>query len=193
MSALFEIAQAAGIRFKLVGDKVRMTADREPPAELLDKLRAERAQILAELRARDAALIGRCRSACQGLAIWPAELLAALPEVDKAAQLDGLEGVETLRAYAKSLAGRLRTGTLPERLYEAYAQLSKELAMQPGRRFSCEALEEDGDPVLLAVAVRGAGFATLRLPRERYDEAKVLEIVHRWNVPDHVSRNSRSR
>jgi len=127
----------------------------------------------------DAERLTRCKEACLGLALWPQELLAAMTDDDKAAQLDGSEGPETLRAFAESLAARLRIGKLPKGLHEAYARLRRELAVNPGLRFASEVLDPDADPVLLAVAVRGAGFATLRIARGRYDAGQLLEIIDR--------------
>lgn len=62
----------------------------------------------------------------------------------------------------------------------AYARLRAELAGHPEIRFAIESLPDDGGPYrLLAVAVRNAGFACLRIPRERHDEGELLELVHR--------------
>ena len=127
----------------------------------------------------DAELLDRCRTACRGLALWPQELLTAMTDGDRAAQLSGGEGPETLRAFAESLAARLRTGKLPKGLHEAYARLRAELDANPGLKFASEVLDPDADPVLLAVAVRGAGFATLRITKDRYDEGQLLEIIDR--------------
>lgn len=132
----------------------------------------------------DVELRARCRDACKGLSLWPQELLAAMSDEDREAQRDGSEGIETLRAFAESLASRLRTGKLPDHLHEAYARLRLQLAEHPTSSFASEVLTPDDDPVLMAVAVRGAGFATLRMPRERYDGFKLLELVHRWNTKE---------
>lgn len=180
MSALAEVA-AAGGRVWVDGNKLRYHLPKEH-AELVDKLRAEKAAILAELCARDKALLDRCRTACKGLSLWPAELAAAMTEADKGAQLDGSEGIETLRAFAESLASRLRTGTLPEGLSEAYARLRRELAAHPGLKFASEVLDPDSDPVLIACAIRGRGFVTLRIERSRYDGFKLIEIIHRASM-----------
>lgn len=131
----------------------------------------------------DTELLERCRTACRGLSLWPAELMAAMTDDDKAAQLSGEEGPEALRAFAESLAARLRTGKLPENLHEAYARLRAELAANPSLRFTSEVLTPDADPILLAVAVRGAGFATLRIAKDRYDEGQLLEIIDRVGRP----------
>ena len=175
MSALAEV-HAAGGRVWAEGDKLkyRLPKDR---ADLLDILRAHKAEVLAEIRNADTALLARCKTACRNLSLWPEELLAALTEDDKQAQLDGSEGPEVLRAFAESLAARLRTGTLPDNLHQAYERLRIELARNPGISFASEVLTPDADPVLLAVAVRGAGFATLRIARDRYDEGQLLEII----------------
>lgn len=175
----------SGVRLEPRGDRLHVSP---PPgmdtAELRQRLAEHKAEILAELRARDTALLERCKEACKGLTIWPAELLAALDESDKAAQLSGEEGPETLRCFAQSLAERLRTGRLPENLHAAYERLRADLAAHPGRRFASEVLTPDDDPILLACAVRGAGFATLRIAREKYDEGQLLTMVHRFNTKE---------
>lgn len=182
MSALAEVA-AAGGRVWIEGKKLRYRLPKDR-LDLLEILKAGKAEILAELSARDKALLELCRTACKGLALWPQELVAALDDDDKAAQLDGSEGPEVLRTFAASLAARLRTGTLPKGLDEAYTRLRADLSANPGRRFASEVLDPDADPVLMAVAVRGAGFAALRIARDKYDAGKLIEIVHRFNTPE---------
>jgi len=41
--------------------------------------------------------------------------------------------------------------------------------------------DEGGDHILMAVGVKGAGFAVLRMPRKKFDGFELLELVHRWN------------
>jgi len=181
MSALAEVA-AAGGRVWAEGDKLkyRLPKDR---ADLLAELRERKAEILAELRGKDAALLARCKTACKGLSLWPEELMAHLDDGDKTAILSGDPAeLGALRCMAEGLSERLRTGTLPPHLHGAYKRLEQQLAEHPSQRFACEVLTPDADPVLVAVCVRGAGFATLRITRERYDEGKLLEMVHRWNT-----------
>lgn len=170
----------SGVRIEAHGDKLRV---KPPPgmdkAALRERLLDQKAALILELRRRNAEVLNRCRTACRNLSLWPAELLAAMTEEDKAAQISGEEGPEVLRAFAESLAARLRTGTLPDNLHQAYERLRIELARNPSIRFASEVLTPDADPVLLAVAVRGAGFATLRIARDRYDEGQLLEIIDR--------------
>lgn len=72
---------------------------------------------------------------------------------------------------------------LASQIEAAYRRLRHELAGASERRFASETLDVDSDPVLVAICVRGAGCALLRIPRSRYDERQVLEIIHRASKP----------
>lgn len=71
MSALAEVA-AAGGRVWVEGKKLRYRLPKDR-TDLLEILKAEKAEILAELSARDKALLELCRTACRGLSLWPQE------------------------------------------------------------------------------------------------------------------------
>jgi hypothetical protein len=61
--ALLDRLRAYGIRIRLVEpDRVRLEADREPPAELLTEARARKPEILEHLRR-----LARCGTACPDL------------------------------------------------------------------------------------------------------------------------------
>jgi len=171
----------SGIKLTPRGDKLHVEAPRGTLTPELRKTLAERkAEILAQLKTQDSALLDRCKGACKGLSLWPTELLAALSDDDKAAVLSGDPAeLKALRCFAESLAARLRTNTLPPNLNEVYEHLRGELARNPGIRFASAVLTPDTDPVLIAVAVKGAGFATYRVARERYNEGQLLEIIDR--------------
>lgn len=71
---------------------------------------------------------------------------------------------------------------LPAGAAAAYKRLKQQLAEHPTTRFACETLPDKGDNyVLLAVGVKGAGFAVLRIRKERFDGFELLKMVHRWN------------
>lgn len=71
----------------------------------------------------------------------------------------------------------------PERraVMDAYHELARTLAEHPECKRAVRTVEEpeDAPTVLLAVAVRGAGYCTLRIPRKRYDGFKVIELLDR--------------
>lgn len=71
---------------------------------------------------------------------------------------------------------------LAAQIEDAYRRLKIALVEAPRRRFACEVLDAEADPVLVAVSVRGAGCAVVRMPRTKYDEAQLLEIMHRLNT-----------
>ncbi|GEM_PF-4172244 len=134
----------------------------------------------ATVQPTDARLLERCKTACRGLSLWPQELAAALDEGDREAILSGDPAeLAALRTFAEGLAARLRTGKLPPGIPEAYDRLRAELKRRPEIRTAVEVLTPDSDPVLLAVAIRGIGCATLRIARERYDAGKLIEIIDR--------------
>ncbi|HEX6013993.1 MAG TPA: hypothetical protein VFY87_19790 [Geminicoccaceae bacterium] len=62
---LLREAQAAGLRLRVEDGQVRVAADRAPPTELLEGLRAHKSEILELLRGE------RCRGCGERLA-WPA-------------------------------------------------------------------------------------------------------------------------
>lgn len=72
---------------------------------------------------------------------------------------------------------------LAARIEDAYKRLGHELATHPTIRTAVETLTTDTDPVLLAMAVRNAGYAVIRIPQARYTPASMLQIIHRWNEP----------
>lgn len=79
--------------------------------------------------------------------------------------------------------GGTRVLTKAERhaIVDAYHKLARTLAAHPSCPRAIRTVESGHEtgPVLLAVAVRGAGFCTVRVPRERYDGVRVLEILDR--------------
>lgn len=174
MGKLLESLQA---ETRPVATPATPATQRRPDAQTGPK--GSRVARVAEANNSEHALLARCREACRGLPLWPAELLSALTEDDKAAHLSNDEGPEVLRAFAESLACRLRTRTLPKGLHEVYERLRAELAANPGLKFASETLDPDSDPVLIAIAVRGAGFATLRIAPEKYDAGRLIQIVQR--------------
>ncbi len=122
---LLASAQAAGVHLSLDGNKVKVEADHEPPAELIESLWAHKGELLAALKAQQ---------------------------------------------------------PLPPGVADAYTRLGHALAGTPGLKFACETLpDEGGDHILMAVAVRGAGYAVLRMPRAKFDGFKLIEMVERWN------------
>ncbi len=127
-------------------------------------------------------LRARCKIACEGLPIEPAELYAAMSEADRGAQLSGEEGPEVF-AFAESLAERKahEAEPLAPAIQAAYAHLKRELAAHPDIKRAVEVVDADADPVLLAVGVRGAGFVCMKTPREQYDGFRLLTLVYRWN------------
>lgn len=52
VDALLDEAASAGVRFALSGDRVRMWAPRQPPAALLERLRAAKPAVVDALKAR---------------------------------------------------------------------------------------------------------------------------------------------
>lgn len=99
--------------------------------------------------------------------------------------------IEALRAEKRQIVPMLKacealcreTGgdvlSLAAQIEDAYRRLKGELARRPEIRFTAETLDAESGPALVAVAVRGAGYAVLRVPRENYDACQLLEIVHR--------------
>lgn len=103
-----------------------------------------------------------------------------------------VELIESLRAHKGELLAELNKGqtsaderkpkALPAGVSRAYTRLGHTLAENPGMRFACENLpDEGGDSVLMAVGVKGAGYAVLRMPRKRFDGFRLIEMVARWN------------
>ncbi len=75
-----------------------------------------------------------------------------------------------------------RAKELPAGVSSAYTRLARTLAETPSMTFACETLpDEGGDHILMAVAVRGAGYAVLRMPKAKFDGFKLIEMVDRWN------------
>ncbi len=70
---------------------------------------------------------------------------------------------------------------LPAGVACAYTRLGRTLAAHPDIRTAVEVVGPDADPVLMAIAVRGAGFVCMKTPREHYDGFQLLELLHRWN------------
>jgi|GEM_PF-2352469 len=189
----------SGIKLTPRGDKLHVEAPKGTlTPELRQTLAERKADLLREMARRstppkqtttaqpgnDEAMLARCREACRGLSLWPAELLAALSEADRQAILSNdPDELKALRCFAESLSARLRTGELPPGIPEAYERLRRQLAEHPGLRVAVELLEEDATTGnrLLAVAICGRGCITLRVSPERMDEGRLLEIVARWN------------
>jgi hypothetical protein len=123
-------------------------------------------------------LHARCKTACESLPIQPAELFEALDAEDLAAN----PSPESLRAFAESIAER-KPKPLPAGVSRAYTRLGRTLVETPSLRFACESLpDEGGDYALLAVGVKDAGFAVLRMPKEKFGHGFLLiEMVDRWN------------
>lgn len=121
-------------------------------------------------------LRARCKTACKDLTIEPAALYSAMDDEDRKAN----PSLETLRAFAEALAERIPK-TLPPSVSSAYTRLGRTLAAHPDMRTVVEVVDPDSDPVLLAVAVRGAGCVCLKAPQAHYDGFKLLELVYRWN------------
>ncbi|MGH8272805.1 MAG: hypothetical protein ACRES9_00895 [Gammaproteobacteria bacterium] len=103
MSALADVA-AAGGKVWAEGDRLRYRLPKGR-ADLLAELKANKAEVLLELRAPGGALLERCRDACQGLPITVDELLAGMNDADKAAARSGdPDELAALRAFAECLA-----------------------------------------------------------------------------------------
>jgi hypothetical protein len=182
---LIETARTAGVGLTLKGEKLHVKAERAPSADLLAELKAHRDEVLAALRAKDAALMERCREACRGLPVSATALLAELSEADKAAMRSGdPDELKALRALAECLAERAKP-TLDARIEKAYRWLQAELAKRPERNRETLVIDPDADPVLIAVAVRGAGLATLKVEKARYQgrEFELLELIDRVSMP----------
>ncbi len=132
-------------------------------------------------------LRARCKIACEGLPILPTALYAAMSEADRGAQLSGEEGPEVLRAFAESICEGKQRGEpeLPPGVARAYTRLRRQLTEHPSIRTAVEVVDPDSDQVLLAIAVRGAGYVCLKTPQVHYDGFKLLELVHRWNNEAH--------
>lgn len=66
-------------------------------------------------------------------------------------------------------------------IVDAYHELARTLAAHSDCPRAIRTVEagDDTRPVLLAVALRGVGFCTMRVPRERYDGVRVLEMMER--------------
>jgi hypothetical protein len=75
VSSLIEQASAAGIRLVPDGDTLRLRTRRDPPAELVEALRAHKPEILAALRQQPA--LAECLSRLQAMP-YPADI-----EVDR--------------------------------------------------------------------------------------------------------------
>ncbi len=83
---------------------------------------------------------------------------------------------------AELLAALKRTKPLPTGAASAYGRLKRTLAEHPNIRFASEVLPDKGDDyILMAVGVKGAGFAVLRMPKAKFDGFKLIEMVERWN------------
>lgn len=90
------------------------------------------------------------------------------------------QGDETRAPAVRALTGAERRAVA-----DAYRALARTLDEQPDTPRAIRTVEagDDAAYVLLAVAVRGAGYATLRVPRERYNGFKVLELLERRSAP----------
>jgi hypothetical protein len=103
-AALIREFEASGIRVAANGERLHVTA--KPgivTAELRARLAEHKAEVLAELKAKDTALMERCREACRGLPITASALLAAMNEADKAAMRSGdADELKALRTFAES-------------------------------------------------------------------------------------------
>lgn len=131
-------------------------------------------------------LMALCITACKGLRIEPDRLVAELSPEDIEALLSGEEGPETLKAFAGSIAESC-VPELPAGVARAYTRLARTLVENPSLRFACENLPDGGgDYTLLAVGVKGAGYATLRMPKKKFDGFRLIKMVDRWN---HEGRN----
>ncbi len=125
----------------------------------------------------ETALLARCKTVCEGLPIEPTALYEALDDEDRTAS----PSLEALKAFAESLADRVPKA-LPAGVSSAYTHLKRELAEHPDMRFACETLpDEGGDYVKMAVGVKGAGFAVLRMAKKKFDPFRLLELSCRWN------------
>lgn len=130
-------------------------------------------------------LDARCREACRGLPVSPAGLLAEMSEADKQAQRDSSEGVDVLRAAAECMAESAEPA-LDGKIEKAYKWCRAELAKHPEYHRTLCTFDPDADPVLMAVAVRGIGCATLRIERQNFAgrEFELLELIHRTDMPE---------
>ena len=186
---LIETVRAAGVRLSVHGDKLHVSP---PPgmdtAALRQKLAGHKAELLEALKAKTCdrtTLQARCKIACEGLPIEPTALYESMSDDDRGAQLSGEEGPEVLRTYAESICeGKQRERgepELPAGVSRAYTRLGRTLAEHPDIKRAVEVVDPDSDPVLLAIAVRGCGYVTLKTPRKQYDGFKLLELSCRWN------------
>lgn len=134
--------------------------------------------------ADETALQARCKDACRGLPVSPVDLLARLDEADKAAMRSGdPDELRALRAFAECLAERTNPA-LDAKIEKAYRWCREELAKHPEYRRATYTIDPDAEPVLIAVAVRGVGFATLKVDKSRYDGFELLELIHRMDMPE---------
>lgn len=125
-------------------------------------------------------LRARCREACRGLPVSPARLLATLDEADTQAMLSGdPDELAALRAAAECMAERMRP-ELDAKIEKAYRWLREQLVKYPDRHRDSLTIDPDADPVLLAVAVRGIGCATLRIEKARY-QGREFELIELWD------------
>jgi hypothetical protein len=90
---------------------------------------------------------------------------------------------QSMTTHKAALMAELRDEpkALPQGVARAYKRLCRTLAEHPTLKTAVEVLDPDAEPVLLAVAVRGCGYVTLRMPRANYDEGRLLELTYRWN------------
>ncbi len=137
-------------------------------------------------QAREPDLFARCREACRSLPVSPTDLLAGLSEADKAAMRSGdPDELKALRAMAEIMAERERP-ELDAKIEKAYRECRRILAEDPQASRAMSNIDPNADPVLIAVAVRGIGCATLKVEKARYQgrEFELLELVDRVSMAE---------
>ncbi len=186
VSALLAELTRSGIHLERRGDKLHV----QPPpgmdtVALRQRLAEHKTELLEALKTKTCdktALLARCKIACKDLPIEPVELYAAMDDGDRKAS----PSLETLRAFAESICESKQREPgepeLPAAMARAYGRLGHTLAENTSLRFACENLPDEGDDyILMAVGVKDAGFAVLRMPRKKYDGFRLIEMVDRWN------------
>lgn len=91
---------------------------------------------------------------------------------------------QKIAAHKAELMAALKAapvGLAPE-IAAAYERLKRELEDHPGIKTAVQVIDPDTEPVLMAVAVRGSGYVTLRMPKANYDGFQLIEMVNRWNA-----------
>lgn len=110
------------------------------------------------------------------------------------ATLEGVQGrtVATVATVAVANPQKLAADTLPDPAAEDRRQrVLGLLAERPGIRYAVVVDNPDTDPVILALAIRGAmqdgGTVTceLHIPREKYDPFLLLDLIERHGATVH--------